>query len=149
MPQSLSAVYIHLAFSTIHRRPLLRDADQRGALHAYLGSISKNLDCQPNLVGGTADHIHILSRFGRTISQAKWVKELKKHSRSCCYAWRVSASRWRASFSKPCSRRGNFPVSAPNRGIACATATSKSTIPLTSCTLTNSAAIRARGPLLW
>ncbi len=80
MPQSLSAVYIHLVFSTKERRPLLRDAARRGSLHAYLGSISKNLDCPPILVGGTEDHVHLLCRFGRSLAQAEWVKELKRVS---------------------------------------------------------------------
>ena len=58
----------------------MRDAAQRGALHAYLGSISKHLDCPPILVGGIEDHVHLLCRFGRTITQAEWVKELKRVS---------------------------------------------------------------------
>jgi REP element-mobilizing transposase RayT len=80
MPQSLSAVYIHLVFSTKDRRPLLRDKTTRDALHAYLGGVSKQLDCPPLLVGGVEDHIHLLARFGRTITQAEWVKELKRVS---------------------------------------------------------------------
>jgi len=80
MPQSLSAVYIHLVFSTKDRRPLLRDKSQRDLLHAYLGSISKELDCPPILVGGTEDHVHLLCRLARTITQAEWVKELKRVS---------------------------------------------------------------------
>lgn len=78
MPQSLSAVYIHLVFSTKGRRPFLRDRERREALHAYLGGISKTLDCPPIIIGGTEDHAHILARFGRTITQADWVKELKR-----------------------------------------------------------------------
>ena len=73
MPQSLSAVYIHLVFSTKDRRPLLRDKPTRDALHSYLGGVSKQLDCPPILVGGVEDHIHLLARFGRTITQAEWV----------------------------------------------------------------------------
>jgi REP element-mobilizing transposase RayT len=80
MPQSLSAVYIHLAFSTKDRRPFLRDKPTRDALHAYLGGISKQLDCAPIQIGGVEDHVHVLSRFGRTITQAEWVKELKRVS---------------------------------------------------------------------
>ncbi|MEW6303996.1 MAG: transposase [Verrucomicrobiota bacterium] len=80
MPQSLSAVYIHLVFSTKDRRPFLRDKPTRDALHAYLGGISKQLDCPPLLVGGVEDHVHVLARFGRTITQAEWVKELKRVS---------------------------------------------------------------------
>ena len=80
MPQSLSAVYIHLVFSTKERRPFLRDKSMREVLHAYLGSISKQLECPTIVVGGVEDHVHLLSRFGRKISQAEWVKELKRVS---------------------------------------------------------------------
>ena len=80
MPQSLSVVYIHLVFSTKDRRPFLRDPTILRASHAYLGEISKRLDGPPMLVGGVEDHVHILARFGRTISQAEWVKELKRVS---------------------------------------------------------------------
>jgi REP-associated tyrosine transposase len=80
MPQSLSAVYIHLVFSTKDRRPFLRDAAMRGSLHSFLGGISKKLQCPPILIGGIEDHVHILARFGRTITQADWVKELKRVS---------------------------------------------------------------------
>ena len=80
MPQSLSAVYIHLVFSTKERRPFLRDQTTRAALHAYLGGVSKQLECPPIIVGGVEDHVHLLARFGRTITQAEWVKELKRVS---------------------------------------------------------------------
>jgi len=80
MPQSLSAVYIHLIFSTKERFPYLRDEELHRDLHAYLGEVSKRLDCPPIRVGGVEDHVHILSRFGRTITQAEWIKELKRVS---------------------------------------------------------------------
>jgi REP element-mobilizing transposase RayT len=80
MPQSLSAVYIHLVFSTKSRRPFLRDKEDRDALHAYLVGISKQLGCPPILIGGAEDHVHLLVRFGRTVTQAEWVKELKRVS---------------------------------------------------------------------
>ncbi len=80
MPQSLSAVYIHLVFSTKHRYPFLHDAEIRYELHKFLGGTSRNLDCPPIIVGGVADHVHLLARFGRTITQAEWVKELKRVS---------------------------------------------------------------------
>jgi putative transposase len=80
MPQSLSIVYIHLVFSTKGRQPFLRDKPVRDSLHAFLGGISKKLDCPPLIVGGVEDHVHLLCRFGRTITQAEWVKELKRVS---------------------------------------------------------------------
>lgn len=80
MPQALSTVYLHLVFSTKDRRPFLRDRDVREAMHAFLGAVSKQMDCPPILIGGVEDHVHLLARFARTISQADWVKELKRVS---------------------------------------------------------------------
>ncbi len=80
MPQSLSAVYLHLVFSTKDRHPFLRDPTLRAEIHAYLGGISKQLDCPPIIIGGVEDHVHILARHARTITQADWVKELKRAS---------------------------------------------------------------------
>ena len=80
MPQSLSMVYVHLVFSTKHRQPFLRDTPLRNSLHAQPGGNSKRLDCPPIIVGGVEDHVHLLCRFGRTITQADWVKELKRVS---------------------------------------------------------------------
>ncbi len=80
MPQSFSAVYIHLIFSTKGRRPFLSDRALRESLHAELGGISKRLECAPLLTGGVEDHVHQLAHFGRTLSIADWVKELKRAS---------------------------------------------------------------------
>jgi len=80
MPQSLSAVYIHLVFSTKHRQPFLKDEGLRTELHSFSGGTSKTLGCPPLIVGGVEDHVHLLARFGRTIPQAEWVKELKRVS---------------------------------------------------------------------
>jgi len=80
MPQSLSAVYIHLVFSTKERRAFLQNKPIREHLHEYLGGVSKHLECPPIRIGGVEDHVHVLSRFGRTITQADWVKELKRAS---------------------------------------------------------------------
>jgi len=80
MPQSLSAVYIHLAFSTKDRRPFLRNKAVRDKLHSQMGGISKTLECPSLIVGGVEDHVHLLCRFGRNVTQAEWVKELKRVS---------------------------------------------------------------------
>ena len=80
MPQSLAAIYIHLVFSTKERRPFLRTPPLRQSLHTQLGAISKTLECPPLMVGGVEDHVHLLCRFSRTVTQAEWVKELKRVS---------------------------------------------------------------------
>src|SRR6516162_7252524 len=78
--QSLSVVYLHLVFSTKDRQPFLRDPGIRAEMHKWLGSASGQLQCPSVIVGGVEDHVHILSRLGRTITQADWVKELKRTS---------------------------------------------------------------------
>ena len=80
MPQSLAAIYLHLIFSTKNREPWLRDETRRAALHEYLGGIARNMDCHAVRIGGVADHVHVLVRFGRTITVAALVKELKRGS---------------------------------------------------------------------
>jgi len=43
MPQSLSNVLVHLAFSTKGRRALLRPDELRAEMHKYLGGVSNKL----------------------------------------------------------------------------------------------------------
>ncbi len=80
MPQSLSAVYIHAVFSTKERRQFLRNPSLRMELHAFLGGISKRLDSPSIIAGGTDDHVHQLIRLSRKITQADWIKEIKRIS---------------------------------------------------------------------
>jgi putative transposase len=80
MPQSLAKILIHTVFSTKDRRPLLHDRGLRDELHHYLGGILLKLDCQPIIVGGVEDHVHLLSTLSRTASIAEVVKEVKRGS---------------------------------------------------------------------
>jgi putative transposase len=80
MPQSLAQIYLHIVFSTKDRRPFLLDPTIRDEAHKYLGGTCNNLGCPILCVGGAADHVHILCRFGRTISVADLVKQLKQDS---------------------------------------------------------------------
>ncbi|MDF3129124.1 transposase [Kiritimatiellaeota bacterium B1221] len=80
MPQSLSHVIVHTVFSTKNRQPLLKELGVRNETFAYLGAAVNTLGCQSFLVGGYVDHIHILSTLSRSISQADFVKEVKRSS---------------------------------------------------------------------
>jgi len=80
MPQSLAKILVHTVFSTKDRRPFLRDKSLRDELHRYLGGILTRLDCQPIIVGGVEDHVHILSTLARTCEVAEMVKEVKRGS---------------------------------------------------------------------
>ena len=80
MPQTFAKIYVHLVFSTKDRRPFLQLPDDRSEMHAYLGGICRNRDCPPIIVGGIADHVHLLFHLGRTITIADLVRELKRES---------------------------------------------------------------------
>ena len=80
MPQSLAQIYLHIVFSTKDRRMFLKNLKIRNAMHAYLGGTCRNLGCPVLIVGGVGDHVHILCRFGRTISVANLLRELKRES---------------------------------------------------------------------
>jgi putative transposase len=107
MPQSLSAVYIHLIFSTKDRYPYLKEEELQTRLHSYLGRVSKQLDCPPIKVGGIEDHIHLLARFGRKITQAEWIKELKRVSSLWLKAEGLWEFQWQSGYA-------DFSVSASN-----------------------------------
>ncbi|MEO8413030.1 MAG: IS200/IS605 family transposase [Ginsengibacter sp.] len=79
MGQSLVKNYIHIIFSTKYREALINQPVEQ-ELHAYLGGICKNLECQPIKVGGYIDHIHILCMLSKKIALMKLVEEVKSHS---------------------------------------------------------------------
>jgi putative transposase len=80
MAQSLAKILVHGVFSTKERRPFLRDAALRLEMHRYVGGILKHLECQPIIVGGVEDHVHLLASLSRTHTAAELVKEVKRSS---------------------------------------------------------------------
>ena len=109
MPQSLAKILVHTVFSTKERRPFLRDVSVREELHRYLGGILNQLECQPIIVGGVADHVHLLACLSRTCPVAEMVKELKRGSslwikqRDCAlddFAWQAGYGVFSIGFSQ-------------------------------------------------
>ena len=80
MPQSLAQVHIHIIFSTKKRMPFLVDAEIRKEMCAYLASIMKAYESPAQIVGGTADHIHILCALSRSAAVARVIGEAKRNS---------------------------------------------------------------------
>ena len=78
MPQSLAQIYLHLIWSTKHRTAWLKDRGLRQRLYAYMEGICVNLDCPSLQIGGIEDHVHVLCRFGRSITVADLHRELKR-----------------------------------------------------------------------
>lgn len=78
MPQSLARVVLHVVFSTKHRVPFLRDGEVRTRTHAYMAGVLQNLGCEPILINGVQDHVHLLCNLSRTVTIAQVVEEAKK-----------------------------------------------------------------------
>ena len=79
MPQSLASVLFHIVFSTKDHWTFV-DKKIAPDLHAYLAKTCNELKCPAIQVGGVEDHVHILCRFGRTITIADLLEEIKKRS---------------------------------------------------------------------
>lgn len=80
MPQSLARVILHVVFSTKDRVPFLKDPKLRAGLHAYFAGVLQKIECEPILIGGVQDHVHILCNLSRTITIAGMIEESKKSS---------------------------------------------------------------------
>lgn len=80
MPQSLARVVLHIVFSTKNRVPHLKDPALRARLHASMAGVLQNLGCEPILLNGVEDHVHILCNLSRTVTIADLVEEAKKSS---------------------------------------------------------------------
>jgi REP element-mobilizing transposase RayT len=79
MPQSLTKLYAHLVFSTKNREPLL-DSEVRPRVHAYLATIVRSFDSPWVVVGGVADHVHILFDMGKHHAAVSFVEQTKRES---------------------------------------------------------------------
>lgn len=79
MSQSLSQLLIHLIFSTKERYPHL-DKSIRTNVHAYMADILRGMGTSFVIVGGVADHVHVLYELGRTKTVSNCVEQLKRES---------------------------------------------------------------------
>jgi REP-associated tyrosine transposase len=62
---------------------LLCEKELRQRTHAYLAEVLKSLQCPALIVGGVADHVHVLSQLAKTQSIANVIEHVK-----------TSSSRW-------------------------------------------------------
>ena len=108
MPQSFGAIYLHTIFSTKNREPTILDPWHE-ELFNVLGGQVNNHGCQSLIVGGVADHVHLLFRLSRTSSIADVMLEVKKQSSS----WVNQQKATRGDFHWQ-SGYGAFSVSSTN-----------------------------------
>lgn len=79
MPQSLHQVYGHIVFSIKDRENTITgDIEQK--LYAYLGGIIRDLKGAPVLINGMPDHVHLLVRASKSITDIDFMRQLKGSS---------------------------------------------------------------------
>ena len=79
MPQSFTKLFAHLVFSTKSRKPIL-DEEVRPRVHAYLATVVRSFDSPYVVVGGVADHVHILFDMGKLHAPVEFVEQVKRES---------------------------------------------------------------------
>ena len=79
MPNTYSALYVHIIFATKGRLPLI-DSAWLGELHAYMAGTLRGLNTKPEIIGGVADHVHALVQIKPTTDLPRLIGELKKAS---------------------------------------------------------------------
>jgi len=79
MPSTFLSLHYHVVFSTKHREPCI-DVQWRSRLYDYLGGTIKGLGARSEVIGGTADHVHLLFELRATHTLADFMRELKKAS---------------------------------------------------------------------
>jgi putative transposase len=104
VPQSLANILTHLIFSTKNRNPLLAEKDLRQRTHAYLAAVLKDLRCPALIVGGVADHVHILCQLAKTQSVASVMEHLKASSSKWLKTQGIRTFSWQRGY-------GGFSVS--------------------------------------
>jgi REP element-mobilizing transposase RayT len=96
--QSLANILTHLIFSTKNREPLLADKDLRQRAHAYLAAVSKGLQCSALVVGGVADHVHILCQLAKTQSISGVMEHLKASSSKWLKTQGIRSFSWQRGY---------------------------------------------------
>ena len=76
MANSGAAIFIHLAWATKQRLPLI-DAALRGPLYDAIGAACRKCGASVIAIGGVEDHIHLLVQLPLTISVADLMHQVK------------------------------------------------------------------------
>jgi REP element-mobilizing transposase RayT len=79
MPSTHLSLHFHIVFSTKHREARIA-TEWRDRLHAYLGGEARNSGAIPEIVGGVADHVHLLLGLTATARLADVVRDIKSVS---------------------------------------------------------------------
>jgi hypothetical protein len=114
VPQSLVQIYVHIVYSTKHRKPFLKDKEFRDRTQRYLAGTCKGLNCPALIVGGVEDHVHILCRFGKNVGIADLI-QIGEGGATAAGKFSLAAG-IRRVFDQPVARWGTQGLHPASRG---------------------------------
>ena len=79
MASTLTAILLHITFSTKHREPLIPESIEPD-LYAYIGGICRGTKSSLHAMNGAADHVHMLVSLAKTIALSELMLQLKRDS---------------------------------------------------------------------
>src|SRR6201996_6355654 len=79
MPSSYVTHHIHIVFSTKARAPVM-SSELQPKLWSYMAGIATHHGFRALVIGGLADHVHVLIDLGSVLGIAKAVQVLKANS---------------------------------------------------------------------
>jgi putative transposase len=79
MANTYSALHYHIIFATRERIPMI-DKEWMQDLHAYLAGTMRHLGTKPEIIGGIADHVHILAEMKPITVIPDVLRDIKKAS---------------------------------------------------------------------
>ena len=77
MPQSHAQVWLHIVFSTKHKKQFFKSPDFRDEMFRMLAYHVKQTGCVVATVGGHTDHVHLLVGLSRTLEICKLIEVIK------------------------------------------------------------------------
>lgn len=94
MGSTFFSLHYHIVFSTKERLPLIK-TDWWPRLHSYVGGIIRGMNGVPEIVGGVADHVHMLASLRPVHCLADLMRDLKKDSSNWVKTISIGALRGR------------------------------------------------------
>jgi putative transposase len=96
MGQSLHQVYGHLVFSTKDRRNLI-GSEIEAELYQYICGMIRDLGSKVIVINGMPDHLHIIFRASKSVSDVEFIKQVKGSS-SKWLGDKVKDFRWQKGY---------------------------------------------------
>ncbi len=100
MSQTLTRLLIHIVFSTKHREDTILPSFERD-LHRYMSGICKAIESPVLEIGGTPNHVHVLTSLSKKVALADLVMHMKKDSSKWIKAHAAEAKgvRWQDGYA--------------------------------------------------